>query len=111
MERAHLLLPTLRSIRRQWPDAGRLAADGQLEVTVIDTGRGIPPESLPNIFRPFFTTRHTGTGLGLSITRGIVERHGGSVMVHSTVGVGTTFILRFPVHPEPVVNTPEESPE
>lgn len=94
---------TIRLVAR--PDADHLAFE------VSDTGRGIPPESLPNIFRPFFTTRHTGTGLGLSITRGIVERHGGTVMVQSTVGVGTTITLRFPVRPEPVATTAEELPE
>lgn len=94
---------TIRLVAR--PDADHLAFE------VSDTGRGIPPESLPNIFRPFYTTRHTGTGLGLSITRGIVERHGGTVMVQSTVGVGTTIMLRFPVRPEPMASAPEEPPE
>lgn len=66
-------------------------------VTVSDTGRGIQPEHLPNIFRPFFTTKGNGTGLGLSLARRIVEQHHGHIEVESTVGKGTTFSVFLPV--------------
>jgi signal transduction histidine kinase len=72
--------------------------DGQENVTakVIDTGKGIPPEVLPNIFRPFFTTKGNGTGLGLSLARRIVEDHGGSLEASSEVNRGTEFSLVLP---------------
>ena len=72
--------------------------EGQLEVVVADTGIGIPAENLPRIFDPFFTTKPEGhgTGLGLSVSYGIVQEHGGTIAVESTVGRGTKFTLRFP---------------
>jgi len=70
--------------------------DGAI-VTVADEGKGIPPEILPNIFRPFFTTKGHGTGLGLSLARRIVEAHGGTIMVRSEVGKGTQFMVRLPI--------------
>lgn len=70
--------------------------DGSVEVAVIDRGRGITPQDLDNVFKPFYTTRHSGTGLGLSITREIVERHGGRVKVESRLGEGSTFTVVLP---------------
>jgi signal transduction histidine kinase len=69
-------------------------------LTIQDTGRGIPPELLTRIFEPFFTTRSTGTGLGLAIVRRIVEAHRGEVVVRSTLGEGTTFVVHLPCAPE-----------
>jgi signal transduction histidine kinase len=66
-------------------------------VTVSDTGRGIPAEHLPNIFRPFYTTKGNGTGLGLSLARRIVEDHHGQVEVASSSDKGTTFSVVLPV--------------
>jgi len=66
------------------------------EVVITDTGQGIPPEHLSNIFDPFFSTKEKGTGLGLSVVYGIVEKHGGKIAVESRVGRGTTVTLRFP---------------
>jgi len=66
-------------------------------ITVSDTGRGIPHEHLPNIFRPFFTTKGNGTGLGLSLARRIVEEHHGRISVESSTGRGTTFSVLLPV--------------
>jgi len=71
--------------------------DGAAVVTVSDTGRGIPAEHLPNIFRPFFTTKGNGTGLGLSLARRIIEEHRGQIDVASGPGKGTTFSVRLPV--------------
>lgn len=65
-------------------------------ITVSDTGRGIPPEHLPNIFRPFYTTKGNGTGLGLSLARRIVEEHHGRIEVESSSGKGTTFSVTLP---------------
>jgi signal transduction histidine kinase len=66
-------------------------------ITVADEGKGILPENLDNIFRPFFTTKGHGTGLGLSLARRIVEAHGGSIRVRSQVGKGTQFEVRLPI--------------
>jgi two-component system NtrC family sensor kinase len=66
------------------------------EVAISDTGQGIPPELFSKIFDPFFTTKEKGTGLGLSVVYGIVEKHGGKILVDSRVGQGTTVTLRFP---------------
>jgi len=66
-------------------------------VEVADNGRGIPPDHLPNIFRPFYTTKGDGTGLGLSLARRIVEDHHGHIDVTSAVGKGTTFAVILPL--------------
>jgi two-component system NtrC family sensor kinase len=74
-----------------------LSADGQwVDAAVTDTGPGIAAEHLPHIFDPFFTTKEKGTGLGLSVVYGIIQRHGGTVLVKSEVGKGTTFTIRLP---------------
>jgi signal transduction histidine kinase len=67
------------------------------ELTVVDTGKGIPPELLSNIFRPFFTTKGTGTGLGLSLARRMVEGHGGKIEVTSWPGKGSRFVVTLPM--------------
>jgi signal transduction histidine kinase len=79
------------------PAAGSGREKGWVEVTVADTGEGIPPAILGEIFRPFFTTRARGTGLGLSLTHRAVEQNHGQIFAQSRVGVGTTFHLLFPL--------------
>jgi len=70
------------------------------ELTVTDTGVGIPPEDLGRIFEPFFSTKETrGAGLGLAVTWGIVEAHGGRIEVVSEVGKGSRFTVRLPLKP------------
>lgn len=64
---------------------------GRVEIAISDTGRGIPEENLKDVFKPFFSTKHSGTGLGLAISRNIVENHGGTIEVESQRGSGTTF--------------------
>jgi len=70
-----------------------------LEIRVHDTGRGMPPEVLSEIFTPFFTTKQLGkgTGMGLSIVYGVVKMHSGEISVASDIGKGTTFTIRLPV--------------
>lgn len=68
----------------------------QVEVTVADTGSGIPADRLATIFDEFVTTKRRGLGLGLAICKRIVEQLDGSIDVASEVGVGTTFTMRFP---------------
>ena len=73
--------------------------EGVCRVEVQDTGSGIPASVLPRVFDPFFTTKGEGegTGLGLSVNLGIMERHGGKILVESEVGKGTIFTLCLPV--------------
>ena len=80
------------------------AQDGAFAVDVEDTGCGIPQTVLPHIFDPFFTTKGTGegTGLGLSVSLGIVEKHGGQILVSSEVGKGSVFTISLPLAREPV---------
>lgn len=68
-----------------------------VELSFADSGEGIPRENLEKIFTPFFTTKGGGTGLGLAITQRIVEGHGGTVIVESEPGHGTTFRVKLPV--------------
>lgn len=69
-------------------------------IGVRDTGPGISADVRPELFRPFFTTKHRGTGLGLSISQQIVTRHGGSVRVEDTPGGGATFVVALPLAEE-----------
>jgi PAS domain S-box-containing protein len=92
-------------------ESGKDATTGRISITtahnrdrvvisISDNGCGIPEENLERVFDPFFTTKEVGrgTGQGLAIARSIVkEKHGGSIDVHSTIGVGTLFIVRLPV--------------
>ena len=82
------------------------AGDRWVQVEVTDTGAGISVADLEHIFDPFYTTKHEsaereGTGLGLTIVHQIVQEHGGTIEVHSTVGHGTTFSVNLPVNPVP----------
>ncbi|MBI3669541.1 MAG: HAMP domain-containing protein [Acidobacteria bacterium] len=85
--------------------------DGFAKVAVNDTGRGIAPEHLGSIFRPFFTTKGQGTGLGLSLARRIVEDHGGRIEVSSQVGVGTQFTVWLPYRTPAGRGTPARARE
>lgn len=94
----NLLLNALQAIDRKGKVDVRLSQkNASAVIEVSDTGRGIPPENLPNIFRPFYTTKGDGTGLGLSLARRIVEDHQGRINVASTVGKGTTFAVVLPL--------------
>ena len=84
-----------------------------VQIDISDTGHGIAPEHLNRIYDPFFTTKnaprqgqHKGTGLGLSVSYGIVQEHSGRIHVDSTVGVGTTFRLDFPVEADAAQDRP-----
>jgi two-component system, NtrC family, sensor kinase len=70
---------------------------GAVVLSVADDGCGIPPDAVPKLFRPYFTTKKHGTGLGLFVLKRIAEAHGGTVEVLSAVGEGTTFRVRIPV--------------
>jgi PAS domain S-box-containing protein len=71
--------------------------DGQLLISVSDTGVGLPPEQADQIFSAFFTTKDNGTGMGLPISRSIIESHGGRLWVAGAPGCGATFQFTLPV--------------
>jgi len=91
-------LTQLRVTKPKYAPIPDMAAGDWVQVTISDTGSGIPEEVLPYIYDPFFTTKPEGkgTGLGLSQVYGIVSSHDGYVDVHTEMNVGTTFFLYFP---------------
>jgi signal transduction histidine kinase len=106
-----VLLNLLTNARQAMPRGGRIvirvahdATANTVDLTVRDSGSGIPPEVLPKIFDRYFTTKtgpdasgKGGTGVGLAMCREIIEAHQGKIRVESTVGVGTAFTLKLPV--------------
>ncbi len=81
-----------------------------VDISIKDTGCGIPSDKLPHIFEAFYTTKEVdekgqgGTGLGLSLCKDVIEEHRGRIRVESAQGRGTTFVLRLPTVPAPAVN-------
>ena len=71
----------------------------EIKFSITDTGSGIPEKDLPNIFKPFYSTKDygKGTGLGLAITNKVIKEHGGSISVRSRLEKGTTFTIQFPI--------------
>jgi signal transduction histidine kinase len=83
------------------PQGGRVAVrarrrGAEAEITLADTGKGIPAAIREEIFKPFFTTKHKGTGLGLAIVRKVLEAHGGRIAVESEEGRGTAMTIVLP---------------
>lgn len=85
--------------------------EGAIRLAVADTGKGIATASRERIFDPFFTTKAvgTGTGIGLSYSRGIIEAHGGTIVIEDAP-VGTTFVITLPAGDEAVTRSASESP-
>jgi PAS domain S-box-containing protein len=103
-----VFLNLLLNAKDAMPKGGELrvttVANGHVEAIIGDSGGGIAPEHLKRIYDPFFTTKSApkpgerrGTGLGLAVSYGIIQEHAGKINVESTVGVGTTFHLEFPL--------------
>lgn len=90
------LQTALRDVSQAEGDAPQ-ALGRMVEVTLTDTGPGIPPHVLKEIFKPFVTTKRRGTGLGLSVSRRIIEDHGGWIEAESAPGQGATFRIFLPL--------------
>jgi len=91
----------VKNAKQAMPAGGTLTITAETEdkglcLHFTDTGIGMDHLTLENIFNPFFTTKDKGTGLGLAITHKIVQEHGGTILVSSTPGTGSTFTLTFP---------------
>ncbi len=107
-----LLLNLIDNAIKYTPIGGKVLmalsqSDERAYIEISDTGIGIPPEDLPNIFDRFYrvdkarTRQQGGSGLGLSIAKSIAKAHGGDIRVASTIGEGTTFTIEFPLMAEP----------
>jgi signal transduction histidine kinase len=70
---------------------------GMAAVRIRDNGCGIADDKIAKIFNPFYTSKESGTGLGLGVAKKVIDAHRGTIQVHSTVGVGTEFILEIPL--------------
>ncbi len=106
-----VLMEALRNLVQNAADAmprgGRLRlssalADGCVELTIADTGEGIAPEHLENIFQLYFTTKPEGNGVGLPLALRAVDLHGGTLKLDSRVNEGTTVRIRLPLEDRPL---------
>ena len=100
MKQAFLNL--IKNAAAAMPEGGKLTItteikDGEVLITVSDTGIGIPEENLSKIFEPYFTTKETGTGLGLTLAFKIIKEHQGEISVKSRKGEGSVFVISLPV--------------
>ena len=77
----------------------QLREDGKIEISVNDTGPGLPPGTADQIFDAFFTTKPQGSGMGLAISKSIVESHGGRIWANGNGGLGATFHFTLPAAP------------
>ncbi|XYI03012.1 ATP-binding protein [Sorangium sp. So ce1128] len=99
----NLLVNALDAVARRPPEARlvvvrtRRADGGRVELSVADSGEGIPPADLERVFEPFFTSKSQGLGVGLAISRSIVEAHGGRLWAECGPGEGATFRCALPV--------------
>lgn len=104
---SNLVLNAIDAARNEWGGGAamvRLAVaqnGASAQVRVIDNGPGIPPENLPRIFTPFFTTKPEGSGLGLALVQKVAVSHNGRVEAETRPEGGACFTLSFPLRPAP----------
>jgi PAS domain S-box-containing protein len=72
-------------------------ADGEVRISVADTGQGISDENISKIFEPYFTTKQSGTGLGLTVVFKVIKEHQGEISVKTKAGEGTVFLITLPI--------------
>jgi signal transduction histidine kinase len=109
-----VLINLLKNALEAMPDGGEITITSRVkganaEISLSDTGEGMPPEVAGKIFQPYFTTKDKGTGLGLAICQGIISEHGGTISVTSAPGQGTTFTIQLPLYEAPANLTGELS--
>ncbi|MEJ2671389.1 MAG: ATP-binding protein [Deltaproteobacteria bacterium] len=97
-----VLINLFKNAQEAMPQGGEITIASRvrganLEVSINDTGPGMPPEVVSRIFQPYFTTKETGTGLGLAICQSIMQEHGGCILADSTPGAGSVFTLQLPL--------------
>jgi signal transduction histidine kinase len=97
----HALLNLLLNSEQAMPDGGEITIqaeerDNGISLSLIDTGKGMTPEVMAKVFRPFFSTKPGGSGLGLATTRKIILAHGGTIDVQSEVERGSKFTISLP---------------
>ncbi len=96
------LLNILKNSFEAMPEGGKLDISTRIKANIIelyisDSGSGITKRDIQKIFDPFYSTKVDGTGLGLALTQKVIEEHGGEIFCNSTIGVGTTMIINFPI--------------
>lgn len=106
-----ILWNLLMNAKQAMPKGGQLSVEIKdgfeqpesfVEISIKDSGKGIPKDILPKVFDPFFTTKEEGTGLGLAVVYRVVESHRGKIDVQSEEGRGTSFVIRIPRAENPV---------
>lgn len=100
----HVLISLIANALDAMPQGGELTVTSRIEkggsrveIVINDTGCGIPKRQMEKIFKPFYTTKSKGMGIGLSLAKRIIERHGGTLLLESEEGMGTTVSLRLPM--------------
>jgi two-component system sensor kinase FixL len=97
-----VLLNLLKNALEAMPRGGEISITSRVkgpnvEISIADTGEGMPPEVAASIFQPYYTTKEKGTGLGLAICQSIIQEHGGAILVDSSPGRGSTFTIQVPL--------------
>ncbi len=90
-------LECMRPVVAEALDVGRVEPRDYARIRIEDTGPGIPDDSLPRVFEPFYTSKQLGSGIGLSIVHGVVTEHDGAIRVNSQAGQGTRFDIYLPL--------------
>ncbi|WP_160118372.1 ATP-binding protein [Bacillus sp. V59.32b] len=100
-----VFLNMLKNAIEALPDGGNVHVSATSDknyvtISIEDNGIGIPPEQIPKLGEPFYTTKETGNGLGLMVSFKIIDNHNGNMTVKSDVNSGTTFLITFPLYKE-----------